>query len=232
MKIVATIPQRDGNTHIRTVESINQAMRVSAAEGWDFQVITMLGQTVIPWARRDLVSQALALGADKIVMIDDDVSFTGAQFKTLIEAPVTFITGNYPIRPLVQGAPALMPTARWQDAMPGPYDERGLAAVDKAGFGFMRADRDVFDALAPHCELLETDPDKVTELESVFWRRWMRFDLEDSTPHPVTKERRVREYSGDVSFVRQCIRHGHPCYTHKDLNCGHNYGPIEYRLPE
>lgn len=227
MKIGVMMPMRDGMVHVECVRALNAAAAVCGQKGWEVEHFFVIGMTVIPMARASLVARALAWGADKLVFVDDDVSFTAEQFITLIEAPVRFVTGSYPMRPHSMHQRELVPTALFNHTVPQDFDENGLAPVDFAGFGFMRADREVFAALAPKRPLLRPKPE-FSDVDALFYREWFPYGTAPAGSHPVAREPMFDWHSADVEFVKSAIAAGFPCYFHKDLKCGHHAGPIKY----
>lgn len=189
-----------------------------------------VGGTAIPHSRQRLLTEALAWGAQKLVFIDADVSFSPSQFRTLLDAPCKAVTGSYAQRPQVQAKTAeeLIPTARFQGSYPTQFDENGLAPIDNAGFGFLRVDREVIVALAPHRVRIKGTADGWDRLCHTLHRAWFPYGYEqvgtDDNGEPL-----YEESTADVCFIRSMIRLGHQPMLHKDLICGHWDGPIEYR---
>lgn len=229
MKIIVTIPMRDGQLHQATSLSLQKAYEVALRNKWGLERLDVVGQTVVPFARNSLISQALAMGADKIVMLDDDVSFTGKQFETLVTADASVVTGNYPMRPLSAGEQDLAPTATFNKNPPATSDKTLTAPVDRMGFGFCCVDRKVFGEMAPRAPLMKPTSG-LSDMATLFFRQWLSYALEDSGEvHPVSREPMMDWLSADVAFARALTKMGKPPVYHHGLQCGHHYGPLTYR---
>lgn len=229
MKVVVTIPMRDGQLHHATSLSLQAAYEVALRNQWGLERLDVVGQTVVPFARNSLISQALAMGADKIVLLDDDVSFTGKQFETLITAEGRVVTGNYPMRPLNSGVSELVPTATFAKVAPATSDKKPTAPVDRMGFGFCRVDRSVFGEMASRAPLMKPIPG-LSDTATLFFRQWLSYGLEDSGEvHPVSREPMMDWLSADVAFARALTKMGTPPVYHHGLQCGHHFGPLTYR---
>lgn len=235
-KIAIMIPQRDGMISDATSNSLRELDRWLHTEKppWAVRTDKVVGNTVIWNARSQLVALALGWGADKLVFLDDDVSFSPEQFRLLIEAPHAVVTGTYAMRPMEQGQRDLAPvTLLFSEeardrVVPTEFDEDGFCTVCTTGFGFLRVDRDAMAALAPHKPLLTDMRGMLDPVSRLFYRDWFCRKLISRGPDPVTREITHEYLTADAAFIDDLAGLGIECKFHRDLVCGHHYGPIRY----
>jgi hypothetical protein len=123
------------------VETFRRIQRTDAV------FLTVVGSSLLHCARNALVAKALAWGADKVVLLDDDVSWASDDFQKLVLAPEAIVGGVYPKKTGTTHAP----TSFAVSALPQGFvpDHRGLVEVHGAATGFLKIDREVFEKIKP-----------------------------------------------------------------------------------
>ena len=216
MKICVVTPCYQGTVNVQFLMSLmNTITRIKKSECMFF---TVIGSSILPMARNLLVAKAMALGADKIVMIDDDVSWQSDDFQRLVIAPEKIVAGVYQKRPhnwqdQPEMAVSLFPTGL-------EVDDRGLAEVDGAATGFMRVDREVFEAMKASCVKLgdkSLEPDQERELFEYF--QFARQQKDDG---------KVYLEGEDYNFCRRARALGFRTYVDPAIKLGHHVGQFRF----
>jgi len=213
MKIAILTPIRTGEVHHAFASSL--ARTIQKVRDWELAWFTCIGNSILPDARAELVAQALEWGADKIVFIDDDISWSVEDFRFLCIHPVTICTGVYMIRPnsLENWADKKLCVKVLTDKK---TDKHGLVEVGGAGFGFIRIDAKVFaDVDVGPLQLNGDSP------LNDYIRDWFAYRTrEDNT--------RVGE---DFSFCMAARDAGHPVWMDPNIRLGHHAGALCFEVP-
>jgi hypothetical protein len=97
----------------------------------------------LPQARMQLVREALAANADRVLFVDDDILFSPSDFHTLygaaLERKNDLLAGDYKKR-IMGGAHVGAP-------LEGGADSGSLLAMDHVGFGFVLATRACLESM-------------------------------------------------------------------------------------
>lgn len=213
-KVAILTPIRTGEVHHAFASSL--ARTIQKVRDWEIAWFTCIGNSILPDARSELVAQALQWGADQVVFIDDDISWTVEDFRFLCIHPVSVCTGVYMIRP--------NNLDNWEEKklsvktlVAKESNEHGLVEVGGAGFGFIRIDAQVFrevdvQPLQFHGESPLND----------FARDWFAYR---KTPEMA----RVGE---DFSFCMASRDAGHPVWMDPQIRLGHHAGALCFEVPE
>lgn len=218
MKVAIMTPMRHGTAHHEFVDSLAGTWR--AIKDMDLAWFKVIGNSILPDARSMCVAQALAWGADKLVFIDDDISWTIPDFCFLVSHRVPICTGAYATRKN-EGDESTTVTVQFLNDH-RKTDQRGLIEVGGAGFGFIRFNREVFDGLKDECEPMWSDamPDNVNE----HFRDWFPYGMNKNE-----KTGRYHRSGEDVNFCHRAREKGFHIYLDPAIRLGHHSGNECYR---
>lgn len=211
-------PIRSGMVHSAFAMSMAATMR--AVRDWDLAWFTVIGNTILPDARSQCVAQARAWNADKLIFIDDDISWTVRDFANLCAAPVPACTGYYVIRKTEETDQTTI-TIKFKDDNRNT-DARGLMEVEGAGFGFIRFDRKIFDELERDCPPLY-DRALPEDVNNHYY---------DMFPYGLTwnEDRKAHSRCGeDINFCKRMRERGFGLYLDPTISLGHHSGAEVFR---
>lgn len=216
MKIAVLTPSYTAQVNIQYMMSLmNTITRVKKSECTFF---TVIGSSILPMARNLLIAKGLAMGADKLVLIDDDVSWQSDDFQKLVLHPEPIVAGAYQKRPHNVGDAPEMAISLFPHGMQA--DHRGLVEVDGAATGFMRVDREVFEAMKPHvCKLADkaADADQAKHLYEYF--QFARLQKDDGQTYLEGE---------DYNFCRKARTLGFKTYVDPAIKLGHHVGQFRF----
>lgn len=215
MKIAVITPCYSGMVNLQYMMSLlTTIQRVRKTE---CTFISCVGCSDLPAARNGLVARAMAQGAEKIVMIDDDVSWDSDDFPKLVLSPEKIIAGCYQKRPHHVGAQPEMAVSLWPKRLEA--DERGLIEVEAAATGFMCVDRAVFEAMKPNCEKYQDDSLKPDENEHLhMWFAWGWMEKGNG------RFRRGEDYT----FCEKARAAGFRTWVDPSIKLGHHVGQFKF----
>lgn len=179
--------------------------------------LSNIGSSLIHMSRNVLVAQALAQKADKIVFIDDDVSWTNNGFERLVLAPQKIVAGAYqkkPHNPYVE--PEMAISVMPEGLVP---DYTGLCEVDGAATGFIRIDAEVFEKLKASCQKIEDDNLKPSEQPHMY--EFFSFGK-------MIKDGKVYVHGEDYSFCHKAREAGFKTYVDPSIRLGHHHGNFKF----
>ena len=217
-RVAIMTPIRHGTVHHEFASSLAATMR--AIRDWDLAWFTTIGCSILPDARSMCVAQALAWGADKLVFIDDDISWTVQDFVFLCAHKQKAVTGYYCTRKSNSDDPTCI-TVQFKDDN-RTTDESGLMEVRGAGFGFIRFDREIFDKLEPLCARMYDNalPPDVNNCYS----DWFPYGLTYS------EEKKAYHRAGeDIQFCHRIAELGYPLFLDPKIQLGHHAGAECFR---
>jgi hypothetical protein len=87
-----------GRPHPKTIESIENAVPLLEAKGWEHGVTQTMGNPYISGARAEMTRKALDAKATHIVYIDYDVSFRPQDLLDILEAEGDVVCGTYRVK--------------------------------------------------------------------------------------------------------------------------------------
>lgn len=216
MRIAILTPCYSGVVNIQFMMSLmNTITRVKKSECVFF---TVIGSSILPQARNMLIAKGLAMGADKLVLIDDDVSWNSDDFQKLVLHPEPIVAGVYQKRPHNHFDKPEMAVSLFPSGLEA--DHRGLCEVDGAATGFMRVDREVFEAFKPHCVKLgdkAAEPDQEAHLYEYF--QFARMQKDDG---------KVYLEGEDYNFCRKARTLGFKTYIDPSIKLGHHVGQFRF----
>lgn len=219
MKVAIMTPIRHGNVHHEFADSLAATWR--GIKNMDLAWFKTIGNSILPDARAMCAAQALAWGADKLIFIDDDISWSVPDFCFLATHKVPICTGAYSTR---KGEGEEQGTATVQFLDEGRKTQsNGLIEVKGAGFGFIRFDREVFEGLKDDCQPMwdEALPPKVCD----HFRDWFPYGLNFSV-----ERQRYHRSGEDVHFCHRARDKGFKTYLDPAIQLGHHAGNEVYRV--
>jgi hypothetical protein len=204
-----------GNVNLHFAMSLVATMK--AMSRVDCIFLSNVGSSLLHMARNTLVAQALAEKADKIVFVDDDVSWTNGGFERLILAPEHIVAGVYQKKPHnPHASPEMAVSINPEGLLP---NHNGLCEVDGAATGFLRIDAEVFEALKPHCPKIHDDGLKPHEVEHLF--EFFSFGK-------MIKDGRVYVHGEDYAFCYKARDAGFKTYIEPTILLGHHHGNFKF----
>jgi hypothetical protein len=155
MKILIGTPTKSGSVSHRYAASLALSIPLLQQEGFTVEYLPVPGQ-LVEHARNYIAARALSTGADKVVYLDDDVSWEPRDLVRLVTLPHALIGATYRKKdPSVEKYAVLFPdTAR--------DDQYGAVEARYIPGGFMKVERHVFEQMSanlqpyPHPAVLET----------------------------------------------------------------------------
>lgn len=219
MKVAIMTPMRHGTAHHEFADSLAATWR--GIRNMDLAWFKTIGNSILPDARAMCAAQGLAWGADKLVFIDDDISWSVADFCFLVTHKVPICTGAYATRK-GEGDRATTATVQFLDGN-RKTDARGLIEVKGAGFGFISIDRSVFDGLKDDCLPMwdEALPKDVCNN----FRDWFPYGMNFSV-----ERQRYHRSGEDVHFCHRAREKGFGTYLDPSIKLGHHAGNEVYRV--
>jgi hypothetical protein len=219
MTVAIVTPAYDGRVHDDHARSVDAGRQALAKRGVRSVRICLTGDAVLPRVRNQCVAEALARGAERIVMVDSDIGFDPDMLVRLIshDAP---IVGAAPQAQLKNWRDAAAPRCVWRP-FPGEAqtDARGLVRAQGVATGFMAARAEVFGAMVKQGKARRyvypgTSPASWPHLATYFDYALVALDLENDPAlrqqcdaAGVPEEAQVRWEGEDYSFcarAREC----------------------------
>lgn len=217
MKICVCTPVYSGLVNLQFMMSLMETIqRVKKSECMFYSIV---GSSILPMARNSLVAKAMSWGADKIVFIDDDISWKSDDFQRLILHPVPIAAGVYQKRPHDPMAPPEMAVSSFPEGMHA--DHRGLIEVDGAATGFMRVDREVFEALKPCVVKLYDHRNNEDKAEAAELYEYFAYGK-------MLKDNRTAFEGEDFNFCRKARSSGFRTFVDPSIKLGHHVGQFRF----
>lgn len=147
MTVAIVTPAYDGRVHDDHARSVDAGRAALAQAGLKSFRLCLTGDAVLPRVRNQCVAEALARGAERIVMIDSDIGFDPAVLVRLVSHDRD-IVGAAPQAQLRSWRDAATPRCVWRP-MPGDNRTEADGLVRAAGLatGFMSLRACVFRAM-------------------------------------------------------------------------------------
>lgn len=216
MRIAILTPCYSGQCNIQFMMSLmNTITRVKKSECTFF---TVIGSSILPMARNLLIAKGLAMGADKLVLIDDDISWHSDDFQKLVLAPEKIVAGAYQKRPHHPTDKPEMAISLFPSGLEA--DHRGLCEVDGAATGFMCIDREVFETMKNHVVKLgdkAADAEQEKHLYEFF--QFARQTKEDGKTYLEGE---------DYNFCRKARTLGFKTWVDPSIKLGHHVGQFRF----
>lgn len=215
MKLALLTPCYSGLANIAFTTAVCDTLR--RVQKTEVAFFTIVGVGILHMARNNLVARALDWGADRVVFLDDDVSWQSDDFQKLVLHPEPIVGGVYQKK----GANARAATSFAVSALPQGFqaDHRGLVEVHGAATGFLRVDRAVFEAMKPLVPKLHDD--SLSEAENAHLHLWFDF--------PVTQQPKGLMVQGeDYSFCSKARAAGFRIYVDPSIRLRHHIGGFAF----
>lgn len=217
MRVAICTPIRSGMVHHAFASSMVNT--IASLRNIEITWSTCIGNSILPDARAVVVAGAMAQNADKVVFIDDDMSWTPMDFKFLITHPVDACTGLYVIRNFDDNVPCISAVRFFNDT-PRDTNDCGLIEVEGSGFGFICFDRSVFEKVAPHTLKLAAGDAITTGKE--WYREWFPYSLTE-------KDGEYHRVGEDMGFAVLMRKAGLKLWLDPAIQLGHHEGGRVYR---
>lgn len=215
MKVAVCTPMRGPEP----CEAFKDSFRTTKEYRPDLEIgwAHVIGMTSLPDAYGMTVATALEWGADKLVFIDDDMSWSVDDWNWLLaDRDESIVAGIYSLKQLTPDENGeIKPSVSF---FPGvtETDNRGLMPIQGCGFGFVRFDRQVFFDVRKDRMVQNIWSDSLTEaqnehLYTYFW------------PGITTREDGKRVRLGfDIGFGDRCRKHGHETWLDPKIRPRHH----------
>lgn len=215
MRIALLTPSVTGSVNMAFCTSLADTMRrIQKSEAAFFSVV---GVSILHAARNGLVAKALAWGADKLVFLDDDVSWQPEDFQKLVLAPEPIVAGCYQKKVGNMRGPVSFAVSSLPQGFTA--DHRGLVEVHGAATGFLRVDRSVFEALKPACPKIHDE--SLTDAETAHLHQW--FDM------PLVQQPKGLQVMGeDYAFCQRARGAGYRIWIDPSIRLGHHIGGFKF----
>ena len=150
MLIAIVTPAYDGRVHDDHARSIDAGRSALIRDGHKVIRLCLTGDAVLPRVRNQCVAEALARGAERIVMVDSDIGFDPPALQRLLSHDVG-IVGAAPQAQLRSWRDAANPRCVWRP-FPGDAvtDDNGLVEAAGLATGFLAVKAEVFRDLVRH----------------------------------------------------------------------------------
>lgn len=209
MRIVICTPCMSGDVNLAFAISLSSTLK--AIQRTEVLFLTNIGSSILHMARNTLVAQAMSLGADQIVFIDDDVSWPTAAFERLCTATGTIVGGVYQKKMFhPSGTPEMALSALPEGLVPNKH---GLCEVDGAATGFLRIDRQVFEDMKPYVQKLQDD--RLNEAENAELYEYFAFGKQ-------IRNNFTYAHGEDFYFCKKAREAGHKTYIDPNIHLGHH----------
>jgi len=214
-QIAICTPCGSGNVSLQFALSLTATTK--AFNKSDVTFLTICGSSVLHAARNSLCAMALSRGADHIIFIDDDVSWTPQGMERLLLHPERIVGGVYQKKPHNPYAKPEMALS----ALPGGLvpDHRGLVEVDACATGFLRIDREVLEGMKSTC--LKLQDEGLNDAENAELHRWFEFGV-------MHRDGKAFEHGEDYKFGHKAREAGFRSYIDPDIKLCHNMGNYKF----
>lgn len=143
MKILVAIPAYQSRVTVQTVRSLLDEQVAAALKQHEMRTVFCPGGSLVTVVRDQIASDFLASDCDRLVFVDEDVSWETGNLVRLAEHPVDFVGGCYRHKQEPESYPVqfLDKPELWADPA------TGLLEVAAVPAGFLALNRRVFDRL-------------------------------------------------------------------------------------
>ena len=146
MNIWIAIPSYTGQVHIGTMRSILTDYTTLIDRGDSVTIYDECCSALIADARAEIVAHFLASDAEMLVFVDADVAWEAGALINLVDYPVDFVSGIYPMR-----KDPIEYSVAWDESKAELWaDENGLLDVDAVPAGFMKMSRVMLEQMTEH----------------------------------------------------------------------------------
>lgn len=215
MKIAILVPCYSGNVNFHHM--LSMVATIKAMKRAEAIILSNLGSSLLHMARNVLVAQAMAQGADKLVFIDDDISWTPNGFEKLVLAPAKICGGVYQKKMhSMNGQPQMAVSMLPEDQR---TNQNGLLEVDGAATGFLRIDREVIEGMKPYC--MKVEDQMLTPEEAKHMHKFFDFGH-------LIKDNKTYVHGEDYYFCGKAREAGFRTYVDPSIKLGHHSGGMRW----
>ena len=205
MRILVAIPIYDGRIHAEIVNCLMREQREAFRSGDEIELCISHGSAGIAQARNLLATQFLDGNYDRLLFLDNDVTWETGDLLKLCKMPVEFVGGCYPLKRVGERYPiAFLPnTPPFQGIDLG--NNTALIEVEGLPTGFLALSRSVFE------KMLKASPDRGLT-EQLGQKCYCFFEMPYVDGHL---------YGEDLYFCRKWIEMGEKIYLYPELSLTH-----------
>ena len=202
-KVMIGIPAYTGQIHLGTMRSMITDFLALKERGDDAMIFDEAGNAMIAHCRDMIVAHFLASDCSDLLFVDSDVMWEAGSLLRLLDAPVEFVSGIYPMRKdpeeyCVQWLPR---EELWADPGTGLLEVAGVPA------GFMRLSRSMLERM-----VTEHPDSEFTDENAPHGKGWALFD----------NIHEGRAYWGeDFSFCKRWRDIGGQIWVDPEIKMGH-----------
>lgn len=95
-RVMLAIPSYDGKILVEFIDSFQ--LIIKELPEYEFYPAFLVGEAILVKARNELFQIAYTSNIDELVLIDSDIIWTVENMKKLLESPVDFVGGSYPLK--------------------------------------------------------------------------------------------------------------------------------------
>jgi len=146
MKVFLATPAYRGIVCPHYLDSLETTVNLLTMKGVESSYHIQTGCCYVQVARNNLVKTFLESDADKLVFLDDDISWSAKDVIRLIEADKPVVCGVYPVKK----DDLTFPVALKTNDEGKPLDEDNMLLAANVPTGFLCIDRAVFEKIGAH----------------------------------------------------------------------------------
>lgn len=240
MTVAIVTPAYDGRVHDDHARSIDAGRHALTKAGVKSIRLCINGDAVLPRVRNQCIAEALARGADQIVMVDSDIGFDASMLVRIV-AHERDIVGAAPQAQLKYWRNAGDPRCVWRP-FPGESrtDAQGLVKAQGLATGFLKVRAHVFLALVEQGRARRyiypgTKPDAWPHLATYFDYELVSADLANDPALAkqcdalgIPAEDRVMWEGEDYYFCNRAREIGFDCWMDTGLQVRHWEGRCKH----
>ncbi len=140
-QVMVATPSHDGKVRVEYAYAMGESIRLCARAGVSLCPVYFPGESILPWARNELLAIAVASGVDQVIWIDADMAWEPDSIIRLLGHEVDVV--GYPCVKRTDDE-AYNVKARPDQLV---ANDRGLMQVLSVGTGFLRMSRSAVKAL-------------------------------------------------------------------------------------
>lgn len=139
MNLFVAVPAYSGAVSVETVRALLNEQCLAQSAGVEFRAVFLPRCSLTTMARNQMVQDFLESDAEKLIFVDDDVSWEPGSIIQLASHKVDFVGGAYRLKDAVEAYPV-----EWVIPNAELWAQDGLLEVGHVPGGFMCLSRDVF----------------------------------------------------------------------------------------
>lgn len=205
--IVIATPSHSGKFDYRYVTSLLQTFPLLSKNGYSVRWIPVPNM-VIEQARNLICCKFLAIGAQKIVFIDDDIIWNPNDLLKILSYPEYVVGGVYPKKQNTLNFSTSLTSKEQKDKN---KNENGLIETDQIPFGFLKIERQTLTTMAMKLEMKSFPYPNLDENESKYMFPFFQTDFTEDNGF----------ISEDVFFCKKWIECKGQVWIDPTIQLGH-----------